>query len=118
MMVVYSRAVTIDLGEVEPQEALLPYVDMVNHSSKADMTHLFYDDQLDGIVILATKDIPKGTEILFNYSKTFTNLKFFLTYGFINPGDDQGGVMISLDQTSHNQVKSLDDENEGEKLIT
>ena len=68
---------------------LAPYADMFNHyvepKTNRRMTNWYYDDDEEGLIIQALRDIEKGEEVFISYfaDKIFTNDTFFLNYGFI-----------------------------------
>ena len=65
-----------------PLAALLPLIDMINHSSHESNASLQVQDK--GMAVVAQQDIPQGSQVLFNYHPQGT-LRFFLrAYGFVN----------------------------------
>ena len=65
-----------------PPAALLPLIDMINHSSHESNAILQVRDE--GIAVVAQQEIPQGSQILFNYHPHGT-LRFFVrAYGFVN----------------------------------
>lgn len=68
----------------EETSGMIPYIDMINHSTESNTTW-YFSDSLDAFVLESTQDIPKGKEIVDNYGSK-TNIEFLLFYGFtLNP---------------------------------
>ncbi len=65
--------------------ALVPYVDLLNHSNDHN-TRWFFNENTKTFQVVATRDIPKGSEVLDSYGKV-TNHKMLLHYGFTLPSN-------------------------------
>eukprot|EP00039_Didymoeca_costata_P011894 m.168966 g.168966 ORF g.168966 m.168966 type:complete len:143 (-) comp15324_c0_seq3:13-441(-) len=61
---VISRSFGLD--STNSKVALVPFVDMLNHNQNYS-AKLRQDTQTDSVFVYATKDIPKGTEIMIPY---------------------------------------------------
>ena len=59
--------IKLDGFENSPTTCLVPYGDMINHSDKPN-TKWSYDNIMDGFVVNALADIPKGVEISIAYN--------------------------------------------------
>lgn len=62
---------------------LVPYADLINHSSKNNILYT-YNKETDTFDLIATKLIKKGQELLNNYG-TKSNEQLLLNYNFILP---------------------------------
>ena len=61
--------------------ALLPYLDLVNHSAAANAEH-YYDSQTESFQLRALSDICEDDEILINYGNFRTTNSTVYLYGF------------------------------------
>ena len=63
---------------------LVPYADMLNHKKSSEpCLQKYYDEKRKGFAIKALNDIPKGSEICYDYGPNLSSFNFFCTYGFI-----------------------------------
>lgn len=96
------------------QSALIPYIDLFNHSFEPNSTW-DYDDSSDCFVLTALKQINPGEEIVDNYG-TQTNFEFFTYYGFVcdsnpNISFELQGEEVDLKNpnrfTCHDNIKTI-----------
>ena len=80
-MITCSRIFGITVNGVKT-DGVVPYADMLNHK-RPRQTTWFYSDELEGFVIEACDDIPRGSQVYDSYGRK-CNSRFFLNYGFIN----------------------------------
>jgi hypothetical protein len=77
-----------------PQSAMVPYVDMVNHSFDPN-TMWCFDDRSDSFILVAIRDIPANSEILDSYGDQ-PNVDLLLYYGFTLPDNPFITLRLSL----------------------
>lgn len=90
---VTSRAFATD-GPEKPR-SLLPLIDIANHS----FAHMNCDiDKRQGgtMVLLATKAIPAGSDLLLSYG-ALDNHTLLLDYGFMDPDNPFDNMVLSFD---------------------
>lgn len=92
-MIVASRIFGITIDKVKT-DAFVPLADMLNHKRPRETTW-YYSDSLQGFVIEACEDIPRGLPIHDSYGKK-CNSRFFLNYGFINVPNDGNEILLKL----------------------
>jgi len=80
-MITCSRIFGITVNGVKT-DGFVPFADMLNHR-RPRQTTWFYSDDLEGFVIEACDDIPRGSQVYDSYGRK-CNSRFFLNYGFIN----------------------------------
>lgn len=77
-----------DVEEEWPEEkvlALVPWADLLNHSSAASERSLLqYDDTADAAVLFAHKSYAAGDEVFDSYGKNLTPSELLLDYGFVD----------------------------------
>ena len=78
-------------------QALVPYADLVNHSSDANV-EWEYSEATDmlGFVMKASKDIAQGEEIFHQYGLDRTNEQLLRSYGFFDPANTWSGENIKM----------------------
>lgn len=64
----------------EETSGLVPYIDLLNHSSEPN-TIWYWDDNLNAFILASTKNIEKGEELTDNYGEK-NNVELLLYYGF------------------------------------
>lgn len=65
--------------------ALVPWADLLNHSSAAsERSVLQYDDAADAAVLFAHKRYAAGDEVFDSYGKNLTPSELLLDYGFVD----------------------------------
>lgn len=64
----------------ESISGIIPYIDMINHSIEPNTTW-YYDNLSESFVLVSTKLIPPGNEIVDDYGVS-NNLELLLYYGF------------------------------------
>uniref|UniRef100_A0A7S3N3N8 Rubisco LSMT substrate-binding domain-containing protein n=1 Tax=Strombidium inclinatum TaxID=197538 RepID=A0A7S3N3N8_9SPIT len=92
-MIVSSRIFGITVNGVKT-DGFVPYADMLNHK-RPRQTTWYYSDERQGFVIEACDDIERGSQVYDSYGKK-CNSRFFLNYGFINPGNDANEVPLVI----------------------
>nr|CAG4641532.1 EOG090X02PU [Eurycercus lamellatus] len=75
--------------------ALAPYLDMLNHNTKAAIEANF-NPRTQCYEIRTLQKIPKFSEVFINYGP-HDNLKLFLEYGFIIPGNIHSVIKFELE---------------------
>ena len=78
--------------------ALIPLVDMINHSDKP-VAEYYFDEERRGMVLEAIRDIPAGYEITISYGVgqvPLSNFVLFLAYGFVLENNDFDGSPLTL----------------------
>lgn len=82
-----SRALAYPDEESEELEiAMVPVVDLCNHSRESNAVYRVADDGSGGIELVTTKDCKDGEELCINYGPQTGSGEFMFNYGFI-PGD-------------------------------
>lgn len=92
-MIVASRIFGVTIDKVKT-DAFVPLADMLNHKRPRETTW-YYSDNLQGFVIEACEDIPRGNPVHDSYGKK-CNSRFFLNYGFINVPNDGNEVQLKF----------------------
>ncbi len=92
-MIVSSRIFGITVNGVKT-DGFVPYADMLNHK-RPRQTTWYYSDERQGFVIEACDDLERGAQVYDSYGKK-CNSRFFLNYGFINPGNDANEVPLTI----------------------
>lgn len=92
-MIVASRIFGVTIDKVKT-DAFVPLADMLNHKRPRETTW-YYSDNLQGFVIEACEDIPRGVPVHDSYGKK-CNSRFFLNYGFINVPNDGNEVQLKF----------------------
>lgn len=92
--ILFSRLVR--LPSMEGKVALVPWADMLNHSSEVE-TFLDYDKASQGIVFTTDRSYQPGEQVFISYGKK-SNGELLLSYGFVptegsNPNDSVDLVM-------------------------
>ena len=105
-MIVASRIFGVTIDKVKT-DAFVPLADMLNHKRPRETTW-YYSDNLQGFVIEACEDIPRGVPVHDSYGKK-CNSRFFLNYGFINVPNDGNEVQLKfvLDESRTNYEAKL-----------
>lgn len=63
--------------------ALVPFYDMINHASEAEVnTFYYFDQEKEAIVLLAKRDIAKGQEVFITYGPLQPH-ECLVNYGFV-----------------------------------
>ncbi|RZF40666.1 hypothetical protein LSTR_LSTR012767 [Laodelphax striatellus] len=75
--------------------AMAPYLDMFNHSCNAKV-QAYIDAKDDSYQIRTCNSYLKNQQVFINYG-SHSNLKLFLEYGFIIPGNHNDGIPITYD---------------------
>ena len=83
MFLILSRAFTFKGGEKDGY-AMVPLLDMLNHSSKHSNVQQVYNFDLKGYELRASQNISQGDEITINYGDYQDQQNFFVNYGFVN----------------------------------
>lgn len=83
---------------------MVPYADLLNHSAEPNTTWR-YDDNMKSFIVVATKDIPKNTEIYDSYGNK-TNVQLVMYYGF----SIKNNIHSVLNFMHKNQLYELDHE--------
>ena len=104
-IIVDSRAFNYEKKNKD-ETGLVPYADLLNHSTNCNTTW-YFDDSKKAFIVKATKDIKKNTEIYDSYGAK-SNLKLVTYYGFSiknNPHSDMSftykGNLITLEKKSN-----------------
>ncbi|XP_058115298.1 ribulose-1,5 bisphosphate carboxylase/oxygenase large subunit N-methyltransferase, chloroplastic [Magnolia sinica] len=97
--ILFSRLVR--LPSMEGRVALVPWADMLNHSSEVE-TFLDYDKSSQGIVFTTDRSYQPGEQVFISYGKK-SNGELLLSYGFVpkegtNPTDSVD-LLLSLDKS-------------------
>lgn len=92
-ILVGSRIFGYKIHDVD-DSGMVPYIDMINHSFESN-TAWFYDDNIDCFILLATKDILKGMEILDDYGNK-SNIDLLLFYGFTLPNNPYSILRVKI----------------------
>jgi len=71
---------------------LVPYADMLNHSSNPNCKW-YYNDSTNCFEVKATRDIQQGGEILDSYGNK-SNIQYYLYYGFILPNNWNTSIYV------------------------
>lgn len=84
---ILSRSMQLKVDSDAPEDldsvAMIPIVDIANHSSSASNAHYEYLVDEKRVVLVATRDIDASQEITINYSPTKSAAEFLYCYGFI-----------------------------------
>lgn len=84
----------------EETSGMVPYIDLLNHSDNPN-TIWGWDDSLDSFILVSTKNISKGEELVDNYGNK-NNIELLLYYGFtinLNPISILSFCCNSIDYT-------------------
>ena len=79
----------------EENSALAPFLDLLNHSYEADID-AYLDSADDCYKIRTNKSIQKYDQAFINYGG-HDNVKLFVEYGFIIPGNPNDGYVIEVE---------------------
>ncbi|CAD8059141.1 unnamed protein product [Paramecium primaurelia] len=75
-----SRSFTVQIGDKEQQQLLVPLADFLNHDNNGFLQY-GYSKDADGFFMQAVRNIQKGEELFYNYGQ-WSNKYFFMNYGF------------------------------------
>ena len=73
---------------------LVPYADLLNHSTKPNTTW-FFDDDKKAFIVSATKNIPKNCEIYDSYGDK-SNVELMMYYGFTIKNNPHSKLYIGI----------------------
>ncbi|KAI2473201.1 SET domain-containing protein [Annulohypoxylon bovei var. microspora] len=85
------------LGLPQSGEAMVPCLDLVNHSSEANA---YFDENSQGEVILRLRDgcnVSLGSEISIDYGREKSPAEMLFSYGFIDPGSTASSLVLPLE---------------------
>lgn len=90
----------------EPNMALAPFLDLLNHSNTADITQNIYKDSENQLIyqIVTNKEFKKKKEIFIKYGE-HSNTKLLLEYGFFIPNRNSDFFEVNL-QDIESTIKS------------
>ncbi|KAI0885583.1 SET domain-containing protein [Annulohypoxylon maeteangense] len=85
------------LGLPQSGEAMVPCLDLVNHSSKANA---YFDENRNGDVVLRLHNgcnVSSNDEITIDYGKDKSPAEMLFSYGFIDPDSTISSLVLPLD---------------------
>ena len=68
-----------------PDISMVPVADMLNHASEPNVEWK-YVDKLQGVQVVANREIKRGEEILMSYGNS-CNWNYLVGYGFVLPNN-------------------------------
>lgn len=84
-----------DEADVERVLALVPWADMLNHSSSAtERSVLQYDAASDAAVLFAHRNYQEGEEVCDSYGPWLTPSDLLLDYGFVDDENQMNAITV------------------------
>ncbi|KAI1092628.1 SET domain-containing protein [Rostrohypoxylon terebratum] len=88
------------LGLPQSGEAMVPCLDLVNHSNEANA---YFEENKNGEVVLRLREgykVLSGSEITIDYGRDKSPAEMLFSYGFVDPGSVARSIILPLEPLS------------------